>query len=202
MMKLYYSPHSCALAAHIVATEAGVPVEPVRVDLKTKTIISSGADFLAKNPKGYVPALELDDGEVLTESSAVLQYLADLKPEARLAPANGLFARVRLQEALNYISSEIHKGYAPLFNPTTPPEARRERSQRLLERYALLDAQLAGRMYLFGEQLTVADAYLFVVTLWAGPLELNLASCANLEAFQQAVARRPAVQASLKALAE
>jgi glutathione S-transferase len=200
-MNLYYLPGSCAIAAQIVANEAGIPVRPLRVDFKTTTIAATGSDFLAINPKGYVPALELDDGEVLTEVPAVLQYLADLKPEERLAPANGTLARVRLQEALHYIATEIHQSYAPFFNPATPAEIREARSAHLHRRYALLDKQLAGRTYLFGDQFTVADAYLFVVTSWAVGFELDLSDHANLQAFQKAVAARPAVQAALKTLA-
>jgi glutathione S-transferase len=197
-MKLYYIFQSCALAAHIVANEAGVPVEPVRVDLQTKKT-STGADFLAINPKGYVPALELDNGEVLTENAAVVQYLADLKPETQLAPPNGTLARVRLQEALNFIATEIHRGYGPLFNPDTPAAMREERSRNLRRHYALLDKQLAGRRHLLGDNFTGADAYLFALTRWAEAVKLDLSDFANIQAFQKAVALRPAVQATMKA---
>jgi glutathione S-transferase len=197
-MKLYYLPQSCALAPHIVANEAGIPIDPVRVDFQTKKT-TAGADFFAVNPKGYVPALEFDNGEVLTENVAVLQYLADLKPETRLSPANGTLARVRLQEALNYIATEIHRGYSPLFNPTTPAEVRDEQSASLRNRYALIDKQLAGRKHLFGNEFTVADAYLFVVTRWADIVDLDLSAYANLQAFQKAVVARPTVQAAMKA---
>jgi glutathione S-transferase len=197
-MKLYYMLESCALAPQIVANEAGIPVEPIRVDFKTKTT-QAGGNFFAINPKGYVPALALDDGEVLTENAAIVQYLADLKPEARLAPANGSLARVRLQEALNYIATEIHRGYSPLFNPTTPAQVREESSASLHKRYALLDKQLAGRTYLFGDEFTAADAYLFVVTRWAAIVKLDLSDYANLQAFQKTVAARPAVKAAMKA---
>jgi glutathione S-transferase len=197
-MKLYYMLESCALAPQIVANEAGIPVEPIRVDFKTKTT-QAGGNFFAINPKGYVPALALDDGEVLTENAAIVQYLADLKPEARLAPANGSLARVRLQEALNYIATEIHRGYSPLFNPTTPAQVREESSASLHKRYALLDKQLAGRTYLFGDEFTAADAYLFVVTRWAAIVKLDLSGYANLHAFQKTVAARPAVKAAMKA---
>jgi glutathione S-transferase len=197
-MKLYYILESCALAPQIVANEAGIPLEPVRVDFKTK-LAATGADFLAVNPKGYVPALELDNGEVLTENAAILQYLADLKREARLAPANGTLARVRLQEALNFLATEIHRGYSPLFNPTTPTEVREESSAGLRKRYALLDKQLTGRTYLFGDEFTAADAYLFVVTRWAAIVKLDLSDYANLQAFQKTVAARPAVRVAMKA---
>jgi glutathione S-transferase len=170
----------------------------VRVDLRTKTT-PAGGDFLAINPKGYVPALELEDGEVLTEATAILQYLADLKPETRLAPANGTLVRARLHEALNYIATELHQSYGPLFNPATLPEIRAARSAHLRKRYALLDKQLADRKYLLGDAFTVADAYLFAVTRWAEIVELDLSDYTNIRAFQQAVAARPAVQAALKA---
>jgi glutathione S-transferase len=197
-MNLYYIEQSCALAPHIVANEAGIPVNPVRVDFKTKRT-AGGADFVAINPKGYVPALELDNGEVLTENVALLQYLADQKPAAQLAPANGTLARVRLQEALNYIATELHRGYSPLFNPATPAAVREDASASLHKRYALLDKQLTGRTYLFGDEFTVADAYLFVVTRWAEIVKLDLSGYANLQAFQRTVAARPAVKAAMKA---
>jgi glutathione S-transferase len=197
-MKLYYSPGSCALASHITANEAGIPIKLVEVDIPSKTT-AGGHDYLAVNPKGYVPAVELDDGEVLTEGPAILQYLADLKPEAGLAPANGPLGRVRLQAALNYVATELHQGYGPLFNPATPQEVRESRSAHLHRRYALIDQELADRTYLFGDDFTVADAYLFTVTRWAKAVGLDLSGYANIQAFQQAVARRPAVQAALAA---
>jgi glutathione S-transferase len=197
-MKLYYSPGACSLSPHIVATEAGIPLELVKVDVRAKTIVGGG-DYLAVNPKGSVPALVLDNGEVLTEGPAIVQYLADLKPESKLAPPNGTFPRVRLQEALNYITSEIHKSYAPLFNPQVSAEVRAERNAYLQKRYALLDKQLANRKYLFGDQFTVADAYLFVVTRWSVMLNVDLAEFKNLQAFQITVAARPGVKAAMKA---
>lgn len=196
-MKLYYAPGACSLSPHIVATEAGIDLQLVKVDIKTKTIAAEG-DYWAINPKGYVPALELHNGEILTEGSTIVQYLADQKPETRLAPPNGTFARTRLQEALNYITSEIHKSYSPLFNPKVLSEVRTERHEYLRRRYALLDTQLAGRKYLFGDQFTVADAYLFVVTRWAGGTKVDLSDYANLQAFQQRVAARPAVQLAMQ----
>ncbi len=197
-MKLFYAPGACSLSPHIVAQEAGIDLQLVKVDTKTKTIAAEG-DFWAINPKGYVPALELDNGEVLTEGPAIVQYLADLKPDAKLAPANGSWARTRLQEVLGYINSEIHKSYSPLFNPKTTEEVRTERKEYLRRRYALLDKQLAGRKYLFGDQFTVADAYLFVVTDWAKSTKVDLSDFTNLQAFQQRVAARPAVRAAMQA---
>ena len=197
-MKLYYSPGSCALSPHIVALEAGIPLETVKVDLTTKTVAEQG-DYWDINPKGYVPALELDDGEVLTEGPAIVQYLADLRPDSALAPANGSFGRVRLQEALNYITAEIHKTYSPLFRPDVLPAVREERLAYLRRRYALLDRQLEGRKYLLGDDFSVADAYLFAVTRWARGVKLDLAEFPNVEAFQKRVGSRKAVLSALRA---
>ncbi len=197
-MKLFYSPGACSLSPHIVAREAGIDLELVKVDTKTKTIAAEG-DYWNVNPKGYVPAIEVDNGEVLTEGPAIVQYLADLKAESNLAPANGTWARTRLQETLNYITSEIHKSYSPLFRPDVLPAVREERLAYLKKRYALLDKQLAGRNYLFGDQFTVADAYLFVVTNWARGVKLDLSDFVNLQAFQKRVAARPAVRAAMQA---
>ena len=168
------------------------------MDLKTKTIVTEG-DYLAINPKGSVPALGLDNGEILTEGPTIVQYLADLRPQSGLAPPSGSMARYRLQEMLGYINSEVHKTYSPLFWPQTPAQTREERQAYLLRRYALLDKQLEGRQYLFGDTFTAADAYLFTVTNWAAHVQLDLSQFANLQAFQRRVAARPAVQAAMKA---
>jgi glutathione S-transferase len=197
-MKLYYSPGACSLASHIVAREAGIAIELEKVDLATKQT-ASGEDFAKLNPKGYVPALRLDDGALLTEGTAITQYLADQKPVAALAPANGTLPRYRLQETLGYINSEIHKSYSPLFNPNTPEQTRTERVAYLQRRYGLLDQQLAGKQYLFGDQFSIADAYLFTVTNWAKMVKVDLSAFPNVLAFQKRVAERPAVQAALKA---
>ncbi len=197
-MKLYYAPGACSLSPHIVAHEAGIELELARVDTKTKTVAKEG-DFWAINPKGYVPALELDNGEILTEGPAIVQYLADRKPEPGLAPANGTAARYRLQEMLSYITSEIHKTYSPLFNPKVSDEVRAERTEYLKKRYAFLDRHLAGHDYLVGDRFTAADAYLFVVTNWAKSAKVDLSEFANLQAFQKRIASRPAVQAAMKA---
>jgi glutathione S-transferase len=197
-MKLYYSPGTCALAPHIVAAEAGIPLETVRVDLKTKTVDEQG-DYWAVTAKGYVPALRLDDGELLTEGPAIVQFLADLAPDSGLAPPNGTFARVRLQEALNYITAEIHKTYSPLFGPDVLPAVREERIACLRRRYALLEKQLEGRKYLFGDGFTVADAYLYAVTRWAAAVKFDLSEFPNLEAFQKRVGSRKAVLETLRA---
>ena len=197
-MRLFYASGACSLSPHIVAREAGIEVVLQKVDLKTKTIATEG-DFLAINPKGSVPALELDNGEILTEGPTIVQYLADLKPQSGLAPPSGTMARYRLQEMLGYINSELHKSYSPLFRPETPPQTRSERQEYLIRRYALPDKQLEGRQYLFGDTFTVADAYLFTVTSWAQHVKLDLSQFANLQAFQRRVAARPAVQAAMKA---
>lgn len=197
-MKLYFAPGACSLAPHIVANELGIPLTLEKIDTKSKRT-ESGADFLEINPKGYVPALELDNGQVLTEGPVISQYLADQKPTAGLAPANGTVERYRLQEVLGYINSEIHKTYSPLFNPATVPETRTERVEYLKKRYGLIEKLLEGKEYLFGDQFTVADAYLFTVTNWATFLKLDLSAFPNVLAFQQRVAARPAVQAALKA---
>ena len=197
-MKLFYSSGACSLSPHIVASEAGIALELQKVDLKTKTMTTEG-DYLAINPKGYVPALQLDNGELFTEGPAIVQYLADLKPQTGLAPPAGTLPRYRLQEMLGYINSELHKTYSPLFNPATPAETRAEREAYLRRRYGLVEKQLEAGKYLFGEPFTVADAYLFTVTNWARMVNFSLAEFPNLRAFQERVAGRPAVQAAMRA---
>ena len=197
-MKLFYASGACSLSPHIVAHEAGIELRLQKVDLKTKTIASEG-DFFGINPKGYVPALELDDGQILTEGTAIVQYLADLKPEKRLAPPAGTLARYRLQEWLGYINSELHKTYSPLFRPDTPAEVRAERQAYLGKRYGLVEKHLADHAYLSGDNFTVADAYLFTVTSWAGHVKFDLSAFPNLRAFQERVGARPAVKAAMKA---
>jgi glutathione S-transferase len=197
-MKLYYAPGACSLAPHIVAREAGIELELDKVDIR-KGLTADGADFTAINPKGYVPALELDDGQLLTEGPAISQYLADQAPSTGLAPANGSIARYQLQALLGYINSELHKSYSPLFNPATGAETRAERIAYIQRRYGLIEQQLETGPYLDGEQFSIADAYLFVVTRWARPLRLDLSAFPNLAAFQARVAARPAVQAALRA---
>lgn len=197
-MKLYYSPGACSLSPHIVAREAGLDLQLEKVDTGTKTIHADG-DYWAVNPKGYVPALEISAGEVLTEGPAIVQYLADRKPGAKLVPAAGTLERYRMQEMLGYINSEIHKAYSPLFYPKTPAETVEERKAYLRKRYKLLDERLAGRDYLFGDTFTAADAYLFTVTNWAKFVKLDLSEFPNIIAFQKRVAARPAVQAAMKA---
>lgn len=197
-MKLYYAKGACSLSPHIVAHELGIEIALERVDLGTKKT-DAGRDYLSINPKGYVPALELDNGELLTEGPVIVQYLADKKPDAKLVPPTGTMERYRVQEMLGYINSEIHKTYSPLFNSKTTPELRKDREEYLLKRYALLEKALQGRRFLFGDQFTVADTYLFTVTNWAKLVNLDLSDFPNLAAFQKRVASRPAVQAAMRA---
>ena len=196
-MKLYYIPSACSLSPHIVANELGLPIELVKVDAATKRT-EHGEDFLALNPKGLVPALQLDDGTVLTEGPAVVQYLADLKPDAQLAPANGSMARYRLQEMLGYINAELHQSYMPLFNPACSDEVRSGRMAYLHKHYGLIEAVLGRTPFLLGDRFTVTDAYLFVVTRWAEFVKLDLSAFPKLLAFQARIAARPAVLAAIR----
>lgn len=197
-MKLFYSSGACSLSPHIVAHEAGIELRLQKVDLKTKTVTSEG-DYFSINPKGYVPALQLDDGQVLTEGPTIVQYLADLKPEKGLAPPAGTLARYRLQEWLGFVNSELHKTYSPLFRPETPAETRAERHAYLAKRYGVVEKHLAGRSGLLGDNFTVADAYLFTVTTWAAIVKFDLSPFPNLRAFQERTAARPAVRAAMRA---
>ncbi|ALV04627.1 glutathione transferase GstA [Roseateles depolymerans] len=196
-MKLYYSPGACSLSPHIVAREAGLDVEIVLASTKTHQL-QDGTDFYTLNPKGYVPLLELDNGQRLSEGPAIVQYLADLAPGSGLAPANGTMERYRLQEWLNFITSELHKGFSPLFNPAMPEEAKAQFRTKLLDRLKWVDAQLEGRSYLMGETFTVADAYLFTVTGWGRLVGVDVSPFAQLVAFRERVAARPAVQEAMK----
>jgi glutathione S-transferase len=198
-MKLFYSPGACSLSPHIVLREAGLSFDLEKVDIRAKKT-EHGEDFLGINPKGYVPAVTLDDGALLTEGPAIVQYIADKAPEKKLAPAHGTMERYRLQELLNYISTELHKSYSPLFNPAFPEEGKAIYRERLAQRYTLVEERLAKKgPFLMGEQFTVADAYLFTVTNWAGHVKVPLDAFPTLRAFQARVAERPAVQAALKA---
>ena len=197
-MKLYYSPGACSLSPHIVSRELGIPVELKKVNSKDKSV-EGGGDYRQVNPRGYVPALVLDNGEILTEGPAIVQYLADRKPQAGLAPQAGSFERYRLQEWLNFLTSEIHKTFSPLFKPTTPEEYKKITKENLAGRFDWLDQQLAGKDYLMGSQFTVADAYLFVLLGWTGPTQLDLAKWPNLAAFHKRVGARPKVKEALEA---
>ncbi len=196
-MKLYYAPGACSLSPHIVSRELGINVELKKTSTKDKTI-EGGGDFWKVNGKGYVPALELDNGQVLTEGPAIVQYLADQKPDAGLAPKAGSIERYRVQEWLNFITYEIHKAFSPLFRPTTPDEYKKIAKDNLANRFKWLDQQLAGKDYLMGKQFTVADAYLFTVLRWTVPMQIDLAQWPNLKAYFDRVNARPAVNQALK----
>jgi glutathione S-transferase len=197
IMKLYFSPGACSLSPHIVLLEARLPFTLEKVDLRSKTT-AGGQDYRAINPKGAVPALEFDAGAVLTEGPAIVQYVADLAPASGLAPAAGTMARYQLAEWLNFISTELHKNYSPLFRPELSDELKTYARNNLNQRYAHVEKQLDGREYLMGAQFTAADAYLFVVTNWARAVKLDLSAFANLLAFQKRVAARPAVQQAMR----
>lgn len=197
-MKLYYSPGACSLSPHIALREAGLPFELVLASTKTKKL-QDGTDFYTINSKGSVPVLELDNGQRLTEGPAIVQYIADLAPAAKLAPANGTWERYRLQEWLNYITSELHKGFSPLFNPATVEETKAQVRAALQARLSWVNQQLEGRQYLLGEQFSVADAYLFVVSNWGQYVGVEIAELSHLQALRGRVAARPAVQEALKA---
>lgn len=197
-MKLYYSPGACSFSPHIVLREAGLDFELVRVNLAKQTL-PDGSDFKAINPKGYVPVIELDDGSRLTEGPAIVQYLADRKPETGLAPKAGTMERYRLQEWLGFINSELHKGFGPLFKPTTPEDTKAAARATLVARLDFVAGHLAHNDYLMGRQFTVADAYLFTVLNWGQWTGINLATWPSLAAFFARVGARPAVQAALAA---
>jgi glutathione S-transferase len=197
-MKLYYSPGACSLSPHIVAREAGIAIDLKKVDLKTKTL-AEGGSYTAVNGKGYVPALALDDGSLLTECPVIVQYMADQKPDAGLAPKAGTAERLRLQEWLNYISTELHKAMGTFFNPAVTPEWRKGVSDRLELRCEWLAKQLAGKQYLMGEKFSVADAYLFTILNWAPMVKFDLGKWPVLVEYHKRVAARPKVQEALKA---
>ena len=194
-MKLYTSPGSCSSAAHICLLEAGTPCEIVKLNLRGDRMLPDGRHLSDVNPKGYVPALELDDGTVLTENVALLQYIADTTPAAGLAPPRDSFARVRLQEWLGFVNSELHKTLSPLFAPTATADMKAPLLEKFMRRLAYVESQLADRDYLMGDSFTVPDAYLFIVLSWMPVFDRDLATLPRLAAFQARVAARPAVQA-------
>lgn len=197
-MKLYYSPGACSLSPHIVLREAGLAFEPVLASTKTHKL-QDGTDYYTINPKGYVPLLELDSGERLSEGPVIVQYIADQAPGKKLAPAAGTMARYRLQEWLNFITSELHKSFSPLFNPAMPEEGKAVYRARLVDRFKWVDGQLAGKSYLMGDDFSVADAYLFTVAGWSGYVGVDISGLPNLSAYMERVKARPAVQEALKA---
>ncbi len=197
-MKLYYSPGACSLSPHIVLHEAGIAFQAVMASTKTHQL-ADGTDYYTINPKGYVPLLELDNGERLSEGPVIVQYIADQVPASGLAPAAGSMARYRLQEWLNFTTSELHKSFSPLFNPAMPEEAKALYREKLLGRFSWVNEQLEGKSYLMGDTFTVADAYLFTVAGWGKYVGVDISGLANLGAYLGRVAARPAVQAAMKA---
>lgn len=192
-MKLYFSPGACSLSPHIVATEAGIPLELVKVNLKEHKL-ESGEDFYKVNPKGYVPFLQLDDGETLSEGPAIVQYLGDLKPEKHLIPQSGI-GRYKVAEWLAFINGEIHKSFGPLFGNGSD-DVKNEARAKIQKRFDYVNDQLAGKQYLTGDTFTVADAYMFVMTTWAHHMKIDLP--ANLKHFFDRVSKRPAVHQAMK----
>jgi glutathione S-transferase len=197
-MKLYYSPGACSLSPHITLHESGLAFEHVLAPTKTHQL-EDGTDYYTINPLGYVPLLELDDGTRITEGPAIVQYIADQVPGKKLAPANGTLERYKMQSWLTFIGTELHKGFSPLFSPATPEDYKPMVRERLLQRLQWVDGQLAGKQYLMGDQFTVADGYLFTVTNWTVPTNLDISGLANLAAYRERVGARPAVQAAMKA---
>ena len=197
-MKLYYSPGACSLSPHIVLHEAGLAFTAEMASTKTHQL-KDGTDYYSINPLGYVPLLVLNDGTQLSEGPAIVQYIADQVPDKQLAPANGSMARYQLQSLLNFIGTELHKGFGPLFNPATPADYKPAVIEKLLSRMAWMDRQLAGKHYVMGDTFTVADAYLFTVTGWGAYVKVDLSGFANISAHRARVAARPAVQAALRA---
>lgn len=201
-MKLYYATGTCSLAPHIVASEAGVALDLERVDLrKSPHVTENGVDFTSINPNHYVPALRLDDGSVLTEGAAISQYLADLAPQSRLAPAAGTIERARLQSWLNFIASELHKMYSPwLFHPEHGTQAQEVARTKIAERLATVERRLAeAGPFLLGETFTAADAYLFTIVGWSSYTKVDLTNFPAIRAFMARVGARPAVQAAMRA---
>jgi len=197
-MKLYYAPGTCSLSPHIALLESGLPFTTERVDIRAHKT-AAGADYYSVNSKGAVPALQLDDGSVLTEGVAITQYIADQKPESGLAPRAGTLERYRLIEILNYIASEVHKGFSPLFNPKASADWRATASAALGTKFDWLSRHLEGKTYLMGDAFTIADGYLFTVLSWAPRVGIELAKWPVLTAYFERVGHRPKVQAALKA---
>ena len=196
-MKLYYAPGVCSLSPHIVLEEAGLKHSLVKTDIRAKTV-EGGSDYKKTNPLGYVPALELDDGTILTEGPAIVQYIADKVPEKKLAPANGTLERYKMQSWLNFVSSEMHKGFSPLFNPAMPEDGKKIARERLIARLEHVDKHLATHDYLMGKSFSLPDAYLFTVLRWTVPTKIDLAPFPHLQAFMTRMEARPAVKAAMK----
>jgi glutathione S-transferase len=197
-MKLYYSPGACSLSPHIAMYEAGLACEAIAAPTKTHQL-PDGSDYYQVNPLGYVPYLTLDDGRSLHEGPAIVQYIADQAPDKKLAPVNGTYERYKLQEWLTFIGTELHKTFSPLFVPTTHPDTKAAALERLKSRLQWVEGELAGKQYLMGDQFTVADGYLFVVTNWGQYVGLDLSPYANIVAYRARVGARPAVIAAMTA---
>ncbi len=195
-MKLYYSPGACSLSPHIALLEAGLPYDLVKVDLRAKKL-ENGDDYLKVNPKGQVPALALDNGELATEGPVIVQMIADKAPGKNLAPARDSAERYKLQEWLNYITGELHKNFGPMFSPVLADDAKAFFKDRVMGKFRYLDGQLAGRDYLMGKQFTVADGYLFTMLCWADRMKFDLSAMPNLLAYKARVGARPKVQEAL-----
>jgi len=197
-MKLYYAPGACSLASHIALHETGLPFEIEKVDFATKRT-DRGDDFMQINSKGYVPAIKLDDGSVLTEGAAILQYIADQNPDSGLAPEAGTMERYRLQEWLTFIGTEIHKTFSPMFNKAVAEEVKTNARNLLTKRLGYVETQLANKPYLMGDSFTVADAYMFVVVNWSSHVDFDLAQFPRIKEYLARIAVRPTVQAAMKA---
>jgi glutathione S-transferase len=197
-MKLYMRPGACSLSSHIALREAGATFELIEVDLQEKKL-PGGGDYLAVNPKGQVPVLELDDGTRLTENAVIVQYIADQHPQSDLAPGAGTMERYRLQEWLSFVGSELHQNFPPLFNPRYPAEYKPMARQTLERKFANLDQHLADNQYLMGDRFTVADAYCFAIMNWHKRADLDLSPWPNLKAYVERVAARPKVREALEA---
>ncbi len=198
-MKLYYSPGACSLSPHIALREAGMKFDLEKTALKTHTLVADGSDYYAIAPKGQVPLLELDNGERLSEGPAILQYIADHAPASGLAPAAGTMARYRLVEWLNFVSTELHKGFSPLFNAQMPQPAKEIFAARVKDKFAYVDHALEGKDYLMGASFCVADGYLFTMLQWAEGMGIDTSAMKNVEAYKARVAARPAVKEALLA---
>jgi glutathione S-transferase len=195
-MKLYYSPGACSLSPHIALLEAGLPYDLVKVDLRAKKL-ENGDDYLSVNPKGQVPALALDTGELVTEGPVIVQMIADKASAKNLAPARDSAERYKLQEWLTYINGELHKNIGPMFSPVLSDDAKGFFKDRATGKFRYVDGQLAGKDYLMGKQFTVADGYMFTMLSWADRLKFDLAGLSNLKAYQARVGARPKVQEAL-----
>ncbi|MFC0140662.1 glutathione transferase GstA [Erwinia mallotivora] len=197
-MKLYFMPGACSLSPHIILRETGLDFTLIQVDLQKKTT-EQGEDFLLINPKGQVPALQFDEGSLLTEGVAIVQYLADLKPDRQLLAPVGSLSRYHTLEWLNYIATELHKTFSPLFRPATPEDYKKVLRAQLEQKFGWVDSQLEGKQWLMGQHFTVADAYLFTVMRWASVVAVDLSAMTRLAAWSARVAERPAVSEALRA---